>query len=74
MSDKEIDVRAIELQGTKKYIVSLLDDIDKEITEMRKGFGWVWKSKELQSMRLFRRVVCIMLNDINEKIARHIPS
>ncbi|BBK03780.1 hypothetical protein [Enterobacter phage EspM4VN] len=74
MIDKEIDIRGIELQGTKKYIVSILEDIDKETSETRKGFGWLLRSKELESLRLFRRVVCIMLDDINEKIAKHIPS
>lgn len=74
MSDKELDIRAIELQGAKKYIVSLLDDIDKETHEMRKGFGWLFNSKSLQGARIFRNLTRIMLDDINEKIAKHTPS
>lgn len=74
MSDKELDIRGIELQGAKKYIVDILNEIDAESKDMRSGFGWLFNSKKIQAASIMRGFVKLMLDDINERIAKHIPS
>lgn len=74
MSDKEIDIRAIELQGAKKYLVEVIEQMDEVSADSRKGFGWLFNSKTIQGASIVKSIARAMLDDINKKIARHIPS
>lgn len=75
MSDKEIDIRAIELQGTKKYILEQIEGAEKELRRLKSGiFGSFINSKSILAVEVYKDTLSILLDDINKKIARHIPS
>lgn len=75
MSDKEIDIRAIELQGAKKYIVGQIEEAEKELIRLKSGiFSSLMNSKSILAVEVYKDTMSILLDDINKKIARHIPS
>lgn len=75
MNDKEIDIRAIELQGAKKYIVGQIEEAEKELIRLKSGiFSSLMNSKSILAVEVYKDTMSILLDDINKKIARHIPS
>lgn len=75
MSDKEIDIRAIELQGAKKYILEQIEGAEKESKRLKSGiFGSFINSKSILAVEVYKDTLSILLDDINNKITRHIPS
>ncbi|QGF20678.1 hypothetical protein [Klebsiella phage UPM 2146] len=75
MSDKEIDIRAIEMQGAKKYIVGQIEEAEKELRRLKSGiFSSLMNSKSIFAVEVYKDTMSILLDDINKKIARHIPN
>lgn len=75
MSDKEIDIRAIEPQGAKKYIAGQIDEAEKELRRLKSGiFSSFMNSKSILAVEVYKDTMSILLDDIDKKIARHIPS